>query len=325
MDINFDIRESKQESVIAIGTFDGVHTGHWFILNIAKKIALQENLPFLVLTFADHPALITKSKDLPKLLSIFDEKIDILKSIGVDNCIIIPFSFEFAALTYQEFTQKILVDLLKVKHIFVGYNFHFGYKAEGNGELLQNLGKKLDFKTHIISPVEKEGFIVSSSLIRSLIENKNVSLANKLLGYRYFLRGKVIEGQKVAAKVLGFPTANLKVNNRKLLPANGVYSCKVKVNDKEYSGVMNIGFRPTFNQSILSLEAHILNFNKDIYEQIIEVQFIDYLRAEQKFKNIEALKQQISADIEKTVSGFELEGEENIRNTVMPALQALCR
>jgi len=322
MELNFDILASKQQSVIAIGTFDGVHTGHQFILNTAKKTALEKGLPFFVLTFSDHPALITKAKEVPQLLTIFDEKMDLLHKFGVDNCIIMPFSSKFASLTYQEFTQKNLVDLLKVKHIFVGYNFHFGYKAQGNGESLKSLGEKMNFDTHIISPIQKEGFIISSSLIRSLIQNSKISLANKLLGYDYSLKGKVIEGQKIAAKGLGFPTANLKVNERKLLPANGVYSCKVKVDNKVYSGVMNIGFRPTFNQTILSLEVHILNFNKDIYDKTIEVQFIDYLREERKFENIDALKRQIETDVYKAVSTFALEREDKI-NTPLSSSREL--
>ena len=265
MEVYSNIINSFTPSVITIGMFDGVHEGHKVLLNAARETSLKENLPFLVMTFKDHPDLINKSCQAPKLLTTIDEKLSLLEKLGVDKCMVIDFSDNFASLGYSDFIQKVLIDSLKIRHIFVGYDFRFGYKAQGNGEILRNYGDKMNFHTYMIDAVKNGDYIISSSLIRSLFQDGNISLANKLLGYNYSLNTEIIN------KNLNQDTAifELVTNERKFIPLKGLYSCKTKINGIEYLGILSIEYD--------YIELHIISFNSFANDKYIEIQFINYL------------------------------------------------
>ncbi|MBC7473627.1 MAG: bifunctional riboflavin kinase/FAD synthetase [Candidatus Sericytochromatia bacterium] len=300
MQVFFDIPNIEEDTTIAIGTFDGLHLGHQSVLKNAKKIALENNQKLLIFTFTDHPAIITGSKKVPQILTMSDEKVNLLKSYESDSdyCVMPNFSKDFSILSPEEFIENILVKKLKAKNICVGFNFFFGYKAQGNEQTLKNFSKKYNYDVEVVKPVKYEGQNVSSSVIRELLTDGEISKANQLLNYKYYLRGQVVRGRGLGKTVLGIPTANILVSERKLIPKNGVYCCDVKVKDKNYVGVTNIGNRPTFDNGLKSIEVHILDFDDDIYGNQIEINFSDYLRPEKKFDGIEKLKEQILIDIE---------------------------
>lgn len=298
MKVFFEIPEITEETTIAIGTFDGLHLGHQEVLSTAERISKESNHPLLVFTFMDHPAIITGSKKVPLLLTTSDEKITLLKKYNIDYCVIPNFSKEFSLLTPEEFISEILINKLKAKNICIGFNFFFGHKAAGSGHTLIELSEKYNYKAEIVGPVKLGDKTVSSSLIREYLSNGEIGKANEMLNYSYYLKGKVVRGKGIGRSILGIPTANIAVSERKLLPVNGVYSCDVKLDSGNYTGVANLGNRPTFDNGDKSIEVHILDFDDDIYDQNIEVNFKFFLRSEKKFDGIEQLKQQILNDIE---------------------------
>lgn len=300
MKIYFDIPEIKTKSTVAIGTFDGVHLGHQEVLKYARNLSKKSHNSSIVFTFNDHPATSLKNKRPPFLLTTVTEKISLLEKQSLDICIIIPFTEGIAQLSPIEFIESILINRLNASDICVGYDFHFGKKAMGSGETLKEFENKYGYKTHIIEPVKYNNEIVSSSKIRNLLIDGKINLANTLLTRNYSLKGRVITGQGIAKKILGFPTANIQVDDRKLIPALGVYTCYVNISNKYYKGVVNIGNRPTFGHSELSIEVFILDFNKNIYDQVIEIELNSFLRPEKKFSDITELKSQINKDIKKT-------------------------
>ncbi len=298
MKVYFEIPELREKTAVAIGTFDGVHLGHQSVLHCARQNAINKNYNFVVFTFLDHPAIVTGSKKVPQLLTTSEEKIALLEKYNIDYCIIPPFSKEFSLLTPEAFIKTILVEKLKAKDICIGFNFFFGHKAAGSGVTLNQLSNKYNYESEIVAPVMFENNPVSSSLIRKLLSTGDIEKANQMLGYEYYLKGSVIKGKGIGRSVLGIPTANLLVNERKLLPGNGVYSCEVKLRGKKYLGVLNIGNRPTFDNGAKSVEVHILDFADDIYDEILELNFKSFLRKEKKFSDIEQLKKQILSDID---------------------------
>lgn len=299
-----EIPELSSESTVAIGTFDGVHFGHRAVLESAGRIAARNKQLSVVFTFVDHPAIITGSKKVPQLLSTSEEKIRLLEAFGLDYCIIIPFTIRLSKMSPEEFVEEILVKKLKARNICVGFNFFFGFKAQGNGETLKQLSDKYGYKAEIIEPAVMDNLTVSSSLIRKELSEAEIPKANHLLGYRYNISGEVIRGRGIGGKVLGIPTANLKVSDRKLLPKDGVYSCIVEVQAKKHKGIVNIGNRPTFDNGAKSIEVHILDFEKDIYNEIIELSIVKFVRDEKKFNGIDELKEQILKDISYTYEVF---------------------
>lgn len=300
MKIFFEIPELEENTTIAIGTFDGVHLGHCEVLGKAKKIAKENNQKLLVFTFLDHPSIVTGSKLVPQLLNTSEEKINNLKKLDIDYCIIPTFSKGLSHLYPEEFIKEILVNKLKAKNICVGFNFFFGYKAEGDGNLIKKLSSKYKYHAEIIPPLKLRDNPVSSSVIRNFIINGEIEKANELLGYHYSIQGIVIKGQGLGTTVLNIPTANLEVNGRKLIPKKSVYSCDVKVRNKEYKGIVNIGNRPTFDNGMQSIEVHILDFSDYIYDEQIEIAIKTKIRDEKKFSGVAELKAQILLDIEKS-------------------------
>ncbi len=299
-DIN---RFTAIKPVVTIGIFDGVHLGHIQILERLKKIATETGGETVVVTLWPHPLLVLGKKQKKiRLLSMLDEKINLIGKHGIDNLIILPFTRNFANISYRDFIQKYLVSRIRAKHIIVGYNHHFGKNREGGFEQLRAMAEGSKFSVERQDPVMIENRMISSSAIRQLISEGDVSLAGKLLGYHYSVEGRVVKGKKIG-KLLGFPTANIRMmDENKLIPLTGVYAVKVEIDKKYYSGMMNIGVRPTIAEQVhnLTMEVHILHFNYDIYGRDIRLHFIDRIRNEKKFRNTDELVKQLKCDKEKT-------------------------
>ena len=231
-----------------------------------------------------------------KLLTSLEEKIELFEQIGIDMVQIIPFTTEFSKLSYKEFVENILVAKLKVKEMVIGHDHHFGRNREGGIDKLKDLGKELGFSVQQVAPLTENGDVISSSLIRQLLEEGKIKNANEFLGRLYNIRGKVIEGDS-RGKEIGFPTANIQPDDPdKVVPQKGVYAVEVIHKDKKYKGMMNIGNRPTFNFDPLTLEVHIFNFNVYIYGDILNISFKKYIREEKKFANMDELINQLQKD-----------------------------
>jgi len=282
-------------TVITIGAFDGLHIGHLRLLEETIKIGKELLATPVILTFSPHPREVLRPQVPFYYLTLLDEKIEILSALRFPCLVVLPFTRSLAELTPDIFVEQYLVDYLKVKAVVVGYNFRFGRGRSGDVEYLLKMGKKYDFMVRIIEPVEIDGIKISSSLIRELLLKGEVERANRLLGRPYSLKGRVITG-KGRGRLLGFPTANLEVPRKKLIPKEGVYAAWVDLENKRFMGALNIGKNPTFENKELSIEVHILDFSEDLYNKTIKVELIKYIRGEQKFPSLEKLIEQIKKD-----------------------------
>lgn len=302
MNVFYNIEEVKKEknTFLAVGTFDGVHLGHRYILDKVISASKKNNGRNFLVTFEPHPRNVIGTEKL-KLLTVKEEKIKLLESLGLENLLILNFTNEFSQLSGNEFFVHYILEKIGLKEIFIGYDHRFGKGREGNEEMLRILSKKYDFNITHIDAQKLEEEIISSSLIRNNISKGNIKSANKFLGYNYLLNGKVIEGDK-RGRQLGFPTANLKIDfPLKFLPPNGVYAVNILLDNKKLNGVMNIGVRPTINNSVnITPEVFIFDFNEDIYEKELSISFIEKLREEKKFSSLDELKKQIKIDIKKS-------------------------
>ncbi len=282
-------------TVIAIGAFDGLHLGHLRLLEEAKKLGEELLATPVMLTFSPHPREVLQPQIPFYYLTLLDEKIETLSALSFPVMVVLPFTRSLAELTPDIFVEQYLVDYLKVKAVIVGYNFRFGRGRSGDAEFLLKMGEKYHFMVRIVEPVEIEGIRVSSSLIRELLLKGEIERANKLLGRPYSLKGRVISG-KGRGRILGFPTANLEISSKKLIPKEGVYATWVYIDNKKFKGALNIGKNPTFEDKKLSIEVHILDFSEDLYNKTIKIELIKYIRGEQKFPSIEQLVEQIKKD-----------------------------
>lgn len=287
-------------SVATIGFFDGVHLGHRYLINQVKLAASQNGWSSSIITFPVHPRQVIQSDYQPQLLSSPEEKIELLASTGVDNCILLPFTRELSLLTAKEFMQLLYNDY-KVRMLVIGYDHRFGHNRAETFEDYCRYGRELGIHIMQATAYTQEQDKVSSSAIRRALLTGDIPTATKYLGYNYFVEGVVVNGYKVGRKI-GFPTANLQVDlPNKLIPSIGVYAVRVFVNDDTYKGMLNIGHRPTLNNGTnLSIEVHILNFEGNIYEQPMRIEFIDFLRPETKFSSVDELILQIQKDKEAT-------------------------
>ena len=284
------------KTIITIGTFDGVHIGHKKILQKVVAEAKKNNLTSAVLTFFPHPRFILNQNSDLKLLNTIEEKKALLNSTGLDALLIHPFDQEFANLSAEEFVKKILVDQLNISKIIIGHDHRFGKNRSADINNLIQFGTKYNFEVEQISAQELNEIAISSTKIRTALNEGNINLANNYLGYPYSFSGKVIKGKQIG-RTIGFPTANIEIQEPlKLLPKNGVYIVKCLVKNQEVNGIMNIGNRPTVNGTSQSIEVHLLNFDEDIYGLEITVKMIDFIRNEQKFENLDQLKSQIQKD-----------------------------
>ena len=296
----------QNPTVATIGFFDGVHLGHRFLINQVKVATSQTGWKSSVITFPVHPRQVIQSEFQPQLLSSPEEKIELLDTTGIDNCILLPFTRELSLLTAWEFMQ-LLYEKYYVRMLVIGYDHRFGHNRAETFEDYCRYGRELGIHIMQATAYTQEQDKVSSSSIRRALLAGDVSTTKKYLGYNYFLEGTVVDGYKVGRKI-GFPTANLQVDfPNKLIPSVGVYAVSVHVNGQKYKGMLNIGHRPTINNgNDLSIEVHILDFQGDIYHQKIRIEFVDFLRPEMKFNSVDELISQMQKDKEVTIQSLSL-------------------
>ena len=284
--------------VATVGFFDGLHAGHRFLIEELKSIAKSQHKKSVVITFSTHPRKVLHSDFQPQLLTTLSEKLVQLDSTGIDICIVLDFTIEIAGLSAFDFLKSILYEQLNVQTLLVGHDHRFGHnRADGFPEYKkygEMLGMEVILAKRFSTELDNK---ISSSTIRQASQTGNINLANRLLTYRYSIRGKVIDGFKNGRKI-GFPTANVQPDDSdKLIPATGVYSVRVHWNKNWYNGMMNIGIRPTMdNGTKISLEVNILDFDADIYNESLEIEFIRKIRDEIKFNSIDELIQQLQKD-----------------------------
>jgi riboflavin kinase / FMN adenylyltransferase len=291
-----NILDSIPCPVVAIGNFDGVHVGHQIIFRKTAQLAKENGGTAIAFTFEPHPLKVLAPDKVPPLLTTFRKKMELIGECGIELVICADFTRQFSDQRPREFAHDILVKKIKAREIVVGFDYAFGRGREGTVRYLKQMGGEYGFLTHIIDPVKLNGYLVSSSYVRELIEDGKVEVAAKFLGRHYSITSPVIEGYKTGQKI-GFPTANVDTS-RIQIPGVGVYAVSIKHQNLKYHGVVNVGFNPTFNRDTLSVEAHIFNFNEKIYGQEIEVIFISRIRSEIKFKSADQLVEQIKKDIQ---------------------------
>ncbi|OFY33877.1 MAG: riboflavin biosynthesis protein RibF [Bacteroidetes bacterium GWF2_38_335] len=289
--------------VLTTGTFDGIHRGHFSVLSHMKEKAALMGGESVVFTFWPHPRYVLQnSSGNLKLLNTLEEKKTLFERSGIDNLIIYPFTEDFASLSSRDFIQKILVEKIGVKHLVFGYDHQFGKNREGSFDSLKESSHEFGFSVEQVDALTIDGINISSTKIRHMLEAGEIDLANKYLGYNYYMRGVVVSGMKLGRKI-GFPTANVSPDDdHKLIPPPGVYCVKVRVGNEEFAGMMNIGFRPTFGENNReTIEVHIIDFDREIYDNAIELWFVTKLRDEKKFDGIDALITQLKKDKEETI------------------------
>ncbi|MFA8450223.1 MAG: bifunctional riboflavin kinase/FAD synthetase [Bacteroidales bacterium] len=299
MKVYNDIRQfqSVENAVVTIGTFDGVHIGHQYILKKMVEIAKKTKGETVVITFFPHPRTVihADSKNL-KFITTQKRKQKLIESLGIDHLIIIPFTKEFSKIRSEEFIRNFVVEYIHPKRLIIGYDHHFGKNRIGDFKMLYDLGEKYSFKVDRIPPQDVENIAVSSTKIRKALTLGKVKKANQLLGHHYGFSAYVVHGDQIGRSI-GFPTANLDLDPcYHLLAVKGVYSCLVEIDNIQYKGMANIGIRPTLNKKDLTYEVHIFDFNEDIYDKKISIYFVDRLRDEIKFDNLDALKNQLKLD-----------------------------
>jgi riboflavin kinase / FMN adenylyltransferase len=283
---------------LAIGVFDGVHRGHQAVISTSTSHARSGNGTPLVVTFDPHPVKVLRPNDAPHLLTATQHKIALIRDLGVDHLLVINFDKKFAATPPEKFVEQLVAHSKPLREICVGHEWSFGKDRRGNLDLLKELGARFHFDVVGIPPVKVSGAVVSSTAIRQAVEKGDFATAAVMLDREYTILGTVKAGEKLGKK-LGYPTANLSAHSEQF-PPNGVYLAEAWIQGVLYHGVVNLGYRPTVSggRSERVLEIYLLDFNRDIYGENVEVRFVRYLRPERKFDNLEALVRQIDADVQ---------------------------
>ncbi len=303
-----DIQQDPN-SVVTVGTFDGVHLAHTRILTELVRRSHERKGRSVVVTFHPHPrTLVGKNAGTVRLLTTLEERIALLQEFGIDLLLIVPFTYEFSRLTPKQFYKEYVVGAIGVAEVIEGYDHSFGRDREAGIAELQTIGREFGFEVRVIDLVTIDGEIVGSSKIRKHIETGNIREANLLLGRIYSAEGLIIEGEG-RGRTIGYPTANVNIiGDRKLVPARGVYAASLVLDGNEYPGMLNIGMRPTFTElTELFIEIHLFNFNRDIYKRRVQIKFYDHIRDEQRFAGPEALAQQLQRDAERCKAILETE------------------
>ena len=290
--------KANSKSILTIGTFDGVHLGHQKIITSLVTKAKQKSLQANILTFFPHPRMVLQKESNLKLIDTLEEKQNLLSELGIDNLIIQPFSKEFSKLTAIEFTRDVLVNELRISALMIGYDHRFGKNREASVEDLIRYGQSYNFEVTVIPAQDISSITVSSTKIRDAIKISDFKKVNQFLGRPYELNGKVIKGNGVG-RTIKYPTANIEIKETyKLIPTKGVYLVKIYLGENEFSGMMNIGNRPTINGLNQTIEVHIFDFDKDIYGKNLKVCFLKKIRKEKKFDSLPSLKSQLKKDEE---------------------------
>ena len=289
-------------NIATIGSFDGIHIGHKKILQTLTKIAKKNNGKSILITFWPHPRYVLKKNNDFKLLTSLDEKIKLFEKNKIDILYIVDFSLKFSKVSANKFIENILLEKLKINCLLIGYNNNFGKNREGNIRYLEENNKKFDIDIISIPKQSVEKISISSTKIREYLNDGKISSANRLLGRKYSINGKVVRGNGIGRKI-NFPTANIEIDEpKKLLPKSGVYAVKIILNRKIYLGMLNIGYNPTIKNEKKSIEVNIFKFSEDIYNNKISINFIRRIRNEKKFKNLNELKKQLIIDKKKVKS-----------------------
>ena len=294
--------DNSKRSVVTIGAYDGVHRGHQAVIGQVRKEALQLGCQSVVVTFDKHPASVVRPESAPKLLTDLDQKLELLQQTGIDATLIVEFNRERSTEDPALFVKRVLVDALRAQVVVVGEDFHFGFNRGGNVAMLRELGKQFDFQVEPVKLIARPDGVeepVSSTSIRRALAGGQVEIATNLLGRAYEVRGVVVNGDK-RGRIIGFPTANVEVPNAMCLPADGVYAGRFKCDDGSmHACAINLGRRPTFFEHAdhSLLEAHLLDFDGDLYGQKVSVTFEHFLRSERKFDGLEAIKTQLQLDV----------------------------
>lgn len=285
-------------TVLTIGSFDGIHRGHQHLIAQVIARAQEINAASALVTLHPHPKVVLRPQSSLQYLSTIEERLDLLAPLGLDYGIVFPFSLETSQIHARDFVQ-LLLDHVKMREIFCGADFAFGYKREGNVEFLRALGTAKNFVVNVVTPQQFNGDVISSTHIRELVAEGALDDATRFLGRFPSVRGRVVKGDQRGRK-LGFPTANLAIAERRLIPANGIYAVRVKIDDEWKLGAASIGVRPTFGGGARLVEVFVLDFDGDLYDQVIEVQFVKRLREEMKFDSVDALIAQMKRDVAET-------------------------
>jgi riboflavin kinase / FMN adenylyltransferase len=285
------------KAVITIGTFDGLHDGHRKIISQLKEVAKSINGTTVVITFFPHPRhVLSNTENKVFILNTLEEKIALLRTEGIENLVIVPFTNEFSSMDAEAYISNFLINSFHPHTIIIGYDHRFGKNRTGNFELLKEGEKKYGYEVVEITAQQLNDIAISSTKIRQKLSEGDIIAANSLLGYAYFFSGKVVQGDQLG-RTIGFPTANLEIaEQEKLIPGNGVYAVDVLIKDIKRKGMMNIGFRPTVGGIIRKIEVNIFDFNEDIYDQNITVFLKTKLRDEKKFNGLDELKIQLGND-----------------------------
>jgi riboflavin kinase/FMN adenylyltransferase len=292
-----------ERCVITIGAYDGVHIGHRAVIDHVRRLAAERGCRSVVVTFDRHPATVVRPESAPKLLTGPDQKLARLEATGLDAVVMVPFDEAQSEESPEAFVQRVLIDHLAVSAIVVGEDFHFGRGREGNVDLLRKIGAEADFDVEPLELLPRADGVdepVSSTAIRRALAGGDITLANAMLGHTFEVRGNVVQGDQ-RGRLLGFPTANVEVSNRMCLPADGVYAGHYERPDGTvHDCAINLGRRPTFYEHAETslLEAHLLDFDGDLYGEGAIVRFSHFLRSERKFDGIDALIEQLRADVE---------------------------
>ncbi len=296
--------KNTEPAAIALGNFDGVHLGHQALIQEMVDLARKEGLKSAVFTFENHPRNVLAGKPVIQNLISSAEKETILRNMGVDYLFSVPFDKEISGLSPQVFTGEILRKILNAKAVFCGFNYHFGAKGSGGPEDLIAAGESLGFRVRVLPAFTVDNQVISSSLIRGLIEEGRVGECEKYLGRKFSMGGIVVTGQQLG-RTIGFPTVNLAIDEALVSPANGGYITACEVEGVAYPSITSVGNKPTVGEFVKNSETHIFNFSRDIYGKEIRVEFLEYIRPEQKFPSVDALMEQIKKDCEYAVRWHE--------------------
>lgn len=295
---NISELSNLKNSIVTIGTFDGVHLGHQKIIKRLVELKNKQGGEIVLFTFTPHPrkVLFPNQKDL-KLITSTEEKCTLLNKFGVDHVLVYPFTLAFSQMQAQDYISNIIAKGLKTKTLVIGYDHHFGANREGNIDTLKQFSLINNFNVEEISAQEINQLNISSTRIRKAIEEGDVQTANDFLGYTFFITGKVVKGKQLG-RTIGYPTANIFIENPdKLIPKIGVYAVNVIIENKPYKGMLNIGTNPTTDlDNMIKFEVNIFDFSKDIYDQTIQIEFLKRIRNEEKFANLDELKRALAND-----------------------------